>query len=140
MCASTTGIILPIIWLENPSWMLILTVVPICLLYANIVEYAMHRFVAHEIQWASDPLKTFRKYHAIVHHSFFCDDEWKIDSPQDIFFVLFPGWIYILWAVMGMTPILITLFFSFGSEDWLSSDTIKNTWLLASSVGSFTLL
>ena len=142
MCASTMGIFVPLYWLKDPSWMLIFTVVPVCLVYANIVEYCMHRYVAHEIRWTSDPLKSFRKYHAIVHHSFFCGGEWKIDNTRDIFFVLFPGWIYILWAVMGMTPIIIMLFFTSGSinQGLMSSDTIRNTWLLASSVGSFALL
>merc|ERR1711957_67717 len=140
LCASTMGIIVPLIWLNNPSWMLVLTVVPICLLYANFVEYIMHRYVAHVIKWTSDPLKTFRKYHAIVHHSFFCDDEWTIDSTKDIFFVLFPGWIYILWAVMGMTPIFMLNFILGSTEGFASSDTVRNAWLLASSTGSFVLL
>lgn len=48
----------------------------------------MHRFLYHELT----SLKKFRKYHAIVHHGFFSKEQWKIQTTDDIFFVLFPSW------------------------------------------------
>ena len=56
--------------------------------YANLVEYCVHRFLYHELT----SLKKFRKYHAIVHHGFFSKEQWKIQTTDDIFFVLFPSW------------------------------------------------
>ena len=104
LVSSSVGVLLPLCCLD---WSVLTTAsaafaVAATICYANVVEYFVHRFLYHELTG----LKKFRKYHAIVHHGFFSTSNWKIESADDIFFVLFPSWVYIGWALLGAGSVL----------------------------------
>lgn len=132
MCSSV-GVLAPLLFLDDPSTPLIATVVPASLLYANFVEYALHRWGGHEISWQNTAMKKFHKYHAIVHHSYFGGGDWRTEGDRDLYFILFPAWIYVLWVCCGAVPLVLL--------SWLSGPTSNvNGWLLAVSCGSFALV
>jgi hypothetical protein len=113
LLASSVGVVVPLVCLRGDYRCtlppLCLCLVPLGLLYGNIVEYALHRWGGHEVRWRAAPLRAFRHYHAKVHHTFFAGsgEEWKVDNAQDLYFVLFPAWIYVLWIGLGLAPLLL---------------------------------
>ena len=133
LITSALGMVLPLLsWASGSgSVRTMAMVVPAMLAYANLVEYFLHRFAGHE--WrakGNSVLRTFRFLHAIVHHSFFdCGAEahtpitpsqaplspratpspmMRIEVENDLFFVLFPMWVYGLWACLACLPLLLT--------------------------------
>ena len=66
---------------------------------------------------------------------------WKIESTDDIFFVLFPSWVYMVWAVLGAGPVLLIAGGLVGS----AADPVSAAWyraiaLVVASTGSFAML
>ena len=121
--ASSVGTVLPLVcWVasEGATWKELVTVVPCGLLYANLVEYCIHRFGAHHggARHSSSvssrtsrlpaPLRAFRFYHAVVHHSFFhgAGEAMEAEQPSDLYFVLFPSWVYFGWLACGLVPLI----------------------------------
>ena len=109
LVASILGTALPLLSYSG-GWLLAAFVVPPTLLYANALEYCLHRYAGHE--WVSSsipPLRLFRKYHAVVHHAFFEGgaSSMKIETNRDIYFVLFPSWVYAFWATGGIAPMAV---------------------------------
>ena len=149
---TTLGTLLPLgCWLSNASnsWAQFAIFVPCALVYANLAEYFIHRFGGHHTALRSSrikPLKLFRFYHAVVHHTFFSDgDSFAAEEPEDLFFVLFPAWVYLGWLLCTAAPMaVLPLILWRGSDsssgggggEWRSSGAVQ--LLLASA--SFSLL
>jgi len=86
-------------------------VLMLTLVYANVVEYAIHRFAGHEGKSSRlVGVKMFRMYHAVVHHNFFGGgNAFHAEKSDDIFFILFPTWVYAGWLLCGLVPLLVLL-------------------------------
>jgi sterol desaturase/sphingolipid hydroxylase (fatty acid hydroxylase superfamily) len=136
LASSLTGVVVPLCCLERDAALAfhVATVVPLALVYGNICEYVAHRYGghAHEAAARLPFVASFRKYHAVVHHSFFASGAWEIEQQADLFFVSFPSFIYVMWAVCVATPLALVgpLLFSGGGT---------TPWLLATSTMSYTL-
>ena len=77
--------------------------VPLALVYANLAEYAGHRWPMHH-PWPG--LKAIYKRHAGQHHRFFTRDAMAVESARDFRALLFP-------------PVLVAFFFgAFGIPAW----------------------
>ena len=100
--------------------------VPLALVYANLAEYAGHRWPMHH-PWPG--LKAIYKRHAGQHHRFFTHDAMALESSRDVRALLFP-------------PVLVGFFFGafavpvwFVLAAWLSPNV---AWLfVASGLGYF---
>ena len=79
--------------------------VPLALVYANLAEYAGHRWPMHH-PWPG--LKAIYKRHAGQHHRFFTRDAMEVESSRDFRALLFP-------------PVLVGFFFgAFGIPAWFA--------------------
>ncbi|MCW9015989.1 MAG: hypothetical protein OQJ89_03430, partial [Kangiellaceae bacterium] len=65
-------------------------VIPVTFIYANIVEYVIHRFPMHR---PFKKLKLLFRRHARQHHRFFTDKAMQFDSIDDLAAVLFPPYL-----------------------------------------------
>ena len=137
LLSSLIGVIAPLCCLRTDSSVELLwqtaIVVPVALLYGNFAEYMAHRFGGHAPKTPRIPgVVSFRKYHAVVHHSFFSSGAWETERPSDLFFVAFPSWIYVFWALCVATPLTLVgpLLVAGGSTPFL----------LVTSTLSYTLL
>jgi hypothetical protein len=90
---SLGGIGLCVLLLENVQpleWLAL----PLAFLYANLVEYAGHRWVMHrKVRWLS--LAYTR--HAGQHHRFFTDRNMALESWRDCKAVLFPAFLIVFY-------------------------------------------
>ena len=76
-----------------------LSVVPLTLLYANLIEWLMHKGPMHH---KTRGLGLIHKRHSLEHHRFFTLREMELETARDIKMVLFP-------------PLLIVFFFAFAA-------------------------
>ena len=134
LASSWTGVVVPLCCLDRHIALLDALVVPFMLFYGNVCEYVAHRYGGHARGAAARLpfVASFMKYHAIVHHSFFASGAWEIEQQADLFFVSFPSFIYVMWALCVATPLALLgpLLFSGGGT---------TPWLLATSTMSYTL-
>lgn len=86
----------------NLEWL----VIPITFIYANMVEYVVHRFPMHR---PFKKLKLLFKRHARQHHRFFTDKAMQFDSVDDFAAVLFPPYLITFFIVFFALPIGILL-------------------------------
>ena len=86
-CIFSLGVLIIALWNLNSPNLLEWLTVPIAFVYANLVEYWMHRTVMHH------PVKPFGeiyKRHAAQHHVFFTDEAMELENSRDLHVVLFP--------------------------------------------------
>ena len=188
--ASALGTALPLFgWLgsEGASWKELAAVAPAGLLYANLLEYTLHRFAGHGhprgdhthgghthgdraaaaaaaggcsirlrrrlMTPLATPLRAFRFYHAAVHHSFFHGGGEAMDAEEeaDLFFILFPTWVYVGWLICGFAPLLAPAGWflanagassaaSVGSDGKAAGSAVMRVLLLVMACASFSLL
>ena len=87
--------------------------IPITFIYANFVEYLVHRFPMHR---PFPKLKLLFRRHARQHHRFFTDKAMQFDSVNDFAAVLFPPYLIAFFLVFFATPVGLALSF-FASEN-----------------------
>lgn len=142
LITSAVGVVAPLLFLRSGYHRspLVPVVVALGLAYANIVEYVLHRWFAHAVRWTNPVLAAFKKYHSKVHHTFFAGEDWMVDDGvTDLYFVLFPSWIYLLWAAIGVAPLLC------GATTFVFAETdpyglsLTDCALLLSACGAFQL-
>jgi hypothetical protein len=90
-----------------------------------------------------------------VHHSYFHGPDWKATTNRDLFFILFPAWVYMGWLVVGALPLAGAYTLSSGGSSGSISDVssgnggggtagedwaVRNGWLLMAATASFSLL
>ena len=134
LLASSIGALLPLAFVtwEAKSALLMF---PTALVYGNFMEYAFHRFGGHAREPYTAPARAFRKYHSQVHHTFFSGALWTVGSPRDLYFVLFPAWVYLAWLVVSSVPVVLA-----STTGLLGGLLSRDACLLALSAGSVTLL
>jgi hypothetical protein len=106
-CASLLEDVRPLEWLT----------IPLAFLYANLVEYAGHRWVMHR---KVPGLGLIYQRHAGQHHRFFTDQDMALDGWQDCKVVLFPAVLMVFFFGAFAAPLGLLL-------AWL---TTTNTALL----------
>lgn len=134
LLASAAGALLPLAFCTFRDRSALLAF-PAAMVYGNFFEYFVHRFAGHAREAFFAPLRAFRKYHSQVHHTFFSGAKWAVEAKRDLYFVLFPAWVYFGWFVVSITPIYATV--KTGLLDGLVS---RDACLVALSAGSVSLL
>ena len=128
LVASLIGTIVPLaFWVaDGGSISEFLLIVPFALTCCNIFEYLMHRFGGHSALASLIPLlKLVRFYHSVVHHTFFGGGATSdAELPDDVFFILFPRWVYMVWLLSSALPLLVA----------------PASWLLVVACASYSLL
>jgi hypothetical protein len=108
LLCSSTGAVVPLLLVAD--WRTAFQSAVIVMVYANFVEWGIHRYGGHVIQWKFPLLRAFHKYHAVVHHTFFQGQQHaNVESDRDLFFVLFPAWVYVGWLLVGFLPASLVL-------------------------------
>lgn len=122
----TLGAIALCAWrLEGVSALEWLTV-PLAFLYANLVEYAGHRWVMHR---PIPGLSAIFERHAGQHHRFFTDRHMALEGWQDCRVVLFPAVLMVFFFGAFAVPAAVLL-------SWLASANVA--WLfVATALGYY---
>ena len=91
--------------------------VPLAFVYANLSEYAGHRWVMHR---KVPGLGLVYRRHAGQHHRFFTDQNMALESWRDCRAVLFPAVLMLLFFGLFATPVGLLLFWLFSANvAWL---------------------
>lgn len=103
-------------------------VVPFTFLFANLVEYRVHRGPMHHP--AKGPLRLLYKRHTLQHHRFFTEDSMEHEGSRDFAAVLFPPIMLIFFLGCIATPVG-GLLFTFASSNiaWLFVATVLSYFL-----------
>jgi hypothetical protein len=106
-CAAGIGV--PLFFVESWTWTLAYVVVP-TFIYANVVEYWVHRIPMHR---PVRMMKILFNRHTLEHHHYFTDAHPTFDSVQDFEATLFPlaMIIFLFGIVAGPTCWVVSLLF-----------------------------
>jgi len=116
LCAWRLEAVSPLEWLT----------VPLAFLYANLVEYAGHRWVMHR---RLPGLRLVFKRHAGQHHRFFTDRHMALEGWRDCRVVLFPAVLMVFFFGAFAVPAGVLL-------TWLASANVA--WLfVATALGYY---
>ena len=107
LCLGQLDAVTPLEWLT----------VPIAFIYANLVEYAGHRWVMHR---KVAGLGLIYRRHAGQHHRFFTDSRMELESWRDCKAVLFPAVLMVFFFGAFAAPVGLLL-------AWLASANVA--WL-----------
>ena len=79
-------------------------VIPITLIYANLAEYALHRWIMHK------PFPGLRKLyvrHALTHHRLYRADSMDISRHRELQLILLPWYIIFVYMGIFITPMAL---------------------------------
>lgn len=94
------GVIAYAAWqVREPRWSLL--TVPVTFLYANAVEYFLHKGPMHH---RAPLLRMLHARHTVLHHSVFTHDAMKVESARDFKLVLFPAWLVVFFFGLFAVP------------------------------------
>ncbi len=116
---SLGGIALAVGQLDNVRPVEWLTL-PLAFLYANLVEYAGHRWVMHR---KVKGLGLIYKRHAGQHHRFFTDEHMALDGWRDCKVVLFPAVLMVFYFGAFAVPLALLL-------AWLTSVNVAYLFVI----------
>ena len=103
--------------LDHPSWM-DLWVIPFIIIYANFVEYFVHRIPLHR---RIPGLGVLYERHGIQHHRYFTDRDISIISPLQMYYVLFPAVAIVFFIPLAAGPVSFLIGHLFGPNvGWLA--------------------
>lgn len=95
-------------------------VVPAVILFANLFEWWIHRFVMHR------PIKGFGNFfmaiytrHTLAHHQFFTDHEPTIDNLRDFRIVFFPPYALVTFMLVSLPPTIVLVMVKRPDMGWL---------------------
>jgi hypothetical protein len=88
-------------------------IVPAMIIYANFIEYFVHRFLLHH---RIPGLGILYERHAIQHHRYFTDRDISILSRLQMYYVLFPAVAILVFIPLAAGPI------SYGIGCWLGAN------------------
>lgn len=112
----------PVLWYQ---WAAILPV----LIVANMLEWAMHLFVMHRPR--KNPIaRAIYRRHTLMHHQFFTEHNYRIDTVRDFRIVFFPPYTYVaalVLAVPGSAALGLVLGANAG---WLSMCTVASLYMI----------
>lgn len=114
-------IVAPVTWYQ---W----AVIPFVLVVANILEWAMHLFVMHRPRKNRIARAIYRR-HTLMHHQFFTEENYRIDSVRDFRIVFFPPYTFLA-ALLLAAPGSAVLGFILGANaGWLSMCTVASLYM-----------
>jgi hypothetical protein len=90
-----------------------LVVAPVMVVYANLIEYWVHRILLHR---RVPGLGILYKRHAIQHHRYFTDQDVSIISPLQMYYVLFPAVAIVFFIPLAAGPVSLLIGNIFGSN------------------------
>lgn len=90
-----------------------LAVVPAAWIFANLVEYAVHRGPMHHLSIGFGRLY---KRHTSQHHRFFSRELMAIDGPRDFHVTLFPTWMSLFFVGLIGAPMAAVVYWLFGAD------------------------
>ena len=103
-------------------------VIPVVLFVSNVLEWAMHMYVMHRPR--KNPIaRAIYRRHTLMHHQFFTEHNYRIDSVRDYRIVFFPPYTYaaaLLLAVPGSAVLGLLLGANAG---WLSMCTVAALYM-----------
>ena len=102
-----------------------LLIVVATFLYANTVEYLLHRFPMHR---RFDPLRILHTRHTLQHHRFFTSRAMSYETSRDFKMVMFPPTMVVLFVVTALPAWYLIGLLASGNASWL---------FLATAVGYF---
>lgn len=104
-------------------------VVPLVLVVSNILEWAMHLYVMHRPRQNPIARAIYRR-HTLMHHQFFTEHNYRIDSVRDYRIVFFPPYTYLA-ALLLAAPGSAVLGFVLGANaGWLSMCTVASLYMI----------
>lgn len=110
ICVS--AIVGALLLLESPRVVDVL-VIPVTWVFANLVEYAVHRGPMHNL---SSVLARLYRRHTSQHHRFFSRELMAIDSPRDFHVTLFPAWMSLFFVGLIGVPTALLVYLLFGRD------------------------
>lgn len=112
----------PVFWYQ---WAAILPV----LLVANMLEWAMHLFVMHRPR--KNPIaRAIYRRHTLMHHQFFTEHNYRIDSVRDFRIVFFPPYTYVAALVLAAPGSTVLGFVLGANAGWLSMCTVASLYMI----------
>ncbi len=115
--AFTVGFALTIgIWASTylgPLTLKDLIVVPLAIIYANLVEYLVHRFPLHH---KYPGLNMLFERHAVQHHRYFTDEAIAARTAKQYRFVLFPAVAIVLFIPFAAGPLAFLVSLALGDN------------------------
>lgn len=91
--------------LEQVGWLELL-ILPAGYVFANVVEYLVHRWLMHVPRGA---LRGMYKRHTGQHHRFFTHQAMAADSARDFAIVLFPPFVVVFFLGLIATPVALAI-------------------------------
>ena len=93
-------------------------IVPVMIVYANFVEYFVHRFPLHR---RIPGLGILYERHAVQHHRYFTERDISILTPLQMAYVLFPAPAILIFIPLAAGPVAMLIGRLFGgSAGWLA--------------------
>ncbi|MCO7225240.1 sterol desaturase family protein [Pleionea sp. CnH1-48] len=107
---ATSIMLLSLIGLEQPTVWQLMTI-PVTFFYANVIEYAAHRWVMHRrISWLS---LVFRR-HTLQHHRFYTYNNMLLQEKRDLCATLFPLSLVLFFFIGFALPGALVVNYLFG--------------------------
>ena len=97
ICA--TAIVLALRTVGTVGWLELL-VIPVSWVFANLVEYAVHRGPMHHL----GKIARLYKRHTSEHHRFFSRELMAVDETRDFHVTLFPAWLSLFFVGLIGAP------------------------------------
>jgi len=97
-------VIVYVLWLARSATLFELITIPIAFLYANGVEYLIHRNPMHH------PMKFVSimfERHSLIHHRFFTDTAMSFEEQKDYQLVLFPPAMFLGFLAGALPPAIL---------------------------------
>lgn len=95
-------------------------------LFANGVEYVMHRWPMHH-KWGG----LFFQRHTLIHHRFYTHEHMRCESTRDFKTVMFPPYALVFFLGMIAAPVAVALYFAISSNVGLVFGAVAMSYFLS---------
>jgi len=112
----------PITWMQ---WAVILVVAFV----ANVLEWAIHLYIMHRPRKNFIARAIYRR-HTLMHHQFFTDKNYMIDSIRDFRIVFFPPYTEVVAVVAAMPGAFVLGWLLGANAGWLTILTVVSLYML----------
>jgi hypothetical protein len=115
--------------IHTPISLLQWAVVPVVILVANVLEWAMHKYIMHRPR--NNPIaRAIYRRHTLMHHQFFTEHNYRIDAIRDFRIVFFPPYTELA-AISLAVPGALLLGFAIGANAaWLTLTTVVSLYMI----------
>ncbi len=109
--------VLSLLHLDRPTWR-DSWIIPVMVVYANFVEYFVHRFPLHR---RIPGFGLLYERHAVQHHRYFTERDISITTPLQMYYVLFPAQAIVFFIPLAAGPVAWWIAGCFGDNaGWLA--------------------